>query len=147
MNRPSGVEVTHYREVCGAPFRATAVRRPGASFAVALVSVILSPLVVFFEFTALLFAGMVNAEPSNAAVVKVVTVLVVIVIGLVALAIPVIALVMASKARAASRLMPMPRAGLATAAMVIAGIVTAGVVLAQVYMILMIFGNCSLDGC
>jgi len=123
------------------------MKRPVSSFVVALVSVVLSPTLVFVEMVALLFAGMVNYEPSNSTAVKVLTVIIVIAIGLVALAIPVIAFIMGRKARAASTLELMPRAGLATAAMVIAGIVTVGVVLAQVYMILMVVGACSLDGC
>jgi len=123
------------------------MKRPVAPFVLALVSVILSPALVFFEMIALLFADMVNYEPSNPTAVKVLTVIITIAIGAIALAVPIITLVMGSKVRGASKVTPIPRAGFATAAMVIAGIVTAGVVLAQVYMILMVLGKCSLEGC
>ncbi|MBM3670126.1 MAG: hypothetical protein FJW97_08970 [Actinobacteria bacterium] len=123
------------------------MKRPVVTFVLALVSVVLSPTLIFFEMVALLFADMVNYEPSNSTAVKVLTVVIVIAIGAIALAVPIIALAMSSKVRAASTVTPIPRAGIATAAMVIAGIVTAGVVLAQVYMILMVFGKCSLEGC
>ena len=123
------------------------MKGPVAPFVLALVSMVLSPTLVFFEMAALFFADMVNNEPSNSTAVKVLTVVIVIAIGAIALAVPIIALVMGSKVRAGSKLTPIPRAGLATAAMVIAGILTAGVVLAQAYMILMVFGKCSLEGC
>lgn len=123
------------------------MKRPVTSFVLALVSLVVSPLLVFFELTALLLAGMVIYEPANATVLKVLSVVVVIAIGLIALAVPVLAFVMGSKTRVASKMTPIPRAGLATAAMVIAGIVIVGVLLTQVYIILMVLGVCSFDGC
>lgn len=121
--------------------------RPTSAFVVALVSAVLCPILIMVEFTALFFAAMVNAEAANSTFVKALTVAIVIVIGLIALAVPIVALVLGARARAASKTMPVPRAGLATAALVIAGIVTAGVAAAQVYMILMAAGSCSLEGC
>lgn len=123
------------------------MKRPVTSFVLALVSLVVSPIVVYFEVVALLLAGMIIYEPANATVLKVLSVVVAIAIGLIALIVPVLAFVIGSKVRAASKAAPIPRAGLATAAMVIAGIVIAGVVLAQVYLILMVAGVCSFEGC
>jgi hypothetical protein len=123
------------------------VKRPVASFVVALVSVIVSPVLFMIEMPAFLFAAMVIYEPTNPPVVKALTAAVVVVLGLLVVAVPVIAVIMGARARAASRLTPTPRAGLATAAMVIAGIVTAGAVISQIYVVLFAFGVCSLEGC
>ncbi len=123
------------------------MKRPGAAFALALVSSILSPILVFIELSALFFAGMVTYEPTNSLVVKASSIAVVVLIGLLALALPLIAITTGRRARAASRSMATGGSGLATAALVIGVIVTAGVLVAQVYFVLMVFGSCSLDGC
>jgi hypothetical protein len=123
------------------------MKRPVTAFVLALASVILCPILVFIEFTALFGAAMITYEPTNPLWVKIISVVVVFVIGLVALAVPVLVVIMGSKARAAVKSTTTKGTGLATAAMVIAGIVTAGVVVTQVYLVFMIAGVCSLEGC
>lgn len=123
------------------------MRRPVTSFVLALVTVIVAPILVFIEGTALLGASMVTYEPANPLWVKVLSVVIVVVIGLLALGLPVIALIAAARARTAAKSDPTRGAGLATSALVIAGIVSVGVLLAQVYFILPAAGACSLDGC
>lgn len=123
------------------------MRRPATAFVLAVVSVILSPILLMVEFTALLFAAMVTYEPANSLVVKVLSVALVVAIGLVVVIIPVIALTTGVRARAAVKAASSGGGGLATAAIVIAGIVTVGVLAGQVYLILMAVGSCSLDGC
>ncbi|MDA3022113.1 MAG: hypothetical protein O2943_05535 [Actinomycetota bacterium] len=123
------------------------MKRPVTSFVLALVSVILSPILIFIEYTALFLAAMITYEPSNPPVVKVLSIAVVVAIALVALVIPVIALRAGIRARSAAKSTQTKGAGLATAAVVIAGLVTVGVLAAQVYVLLMSFGSCSLDGC
>lgn len=123
------------------------MKTPVAPFVLALVSLILAPILVWVEFIALLFSGMVVAEPANSTLEKALTVVVVVLIGLVALVVPLVALVKGRKARAVAKSTSASASGLATASLVIAGVVTAGVVIAQVYMILMVFGFCSLEGC
>lgn len=123
------------------------VKRPVTSFVLALVSLVVSPILVYFEVIVLLLSGMIIYEPANATVLKVLSVVVTIAIGLTTLVIPVLAAFIGSKVRTASKAAPIPRAGLATAALVISGIVIAGVVLIQVYLILMVFGTCSFEGC
>lgn len=116
------------------------MKRPVSSFVLALISLVLAPIVIFIEFTALFGAAMITYEPNNSPIVKVIAVAVVILIGLFALAVPALALFLGMKARAAAQSIPTEGVGLATAAIVIAGIVTAGVVAAQVYFILMVVG-------
>ena len=123
------------------------MRRPVTSFALALVSVILTPVLIFIEFTALFFAAMVTYEATNPLWVKIISVIVVILIGLLTLSVPVITIIMGARARAAAKATPTKGSGLATATVIIAGLVTAGAVVAQVYLILITFGQCSLDGC
>ena len=123
------------------------MKRPITFFVLALVSLVVSPILVVLELSALFLSGMVNAEPSNSAVIKVLSVAVVVAIALLALALPVIAVIGGSKARAASKQAQAQGSGLATAAVVIAGIVTAGVLIAQVYYVMMVTGTCSLEGC
>jgi hypothetical protein len=123
------------------------MRRPITSVVFALISLVLSPILLMIELSALLFAGMVIAEPVNEPWVKVLSGALVIVVGLLALALPIIAIAMGAKARAAARSTPTTGAGLAVAAMVIGGLVTAVVLAAQVYLVLMVTGGCSLDGC
>lgn len=127
--------------------KATDVKRPVTAFVLALVSVILSPVLFIFELSALFFAGMVTYEPANSIIVKILSIALVIVIGLLALIVPVIALILGIRARAAAKTGSTGGGGLATAAAVIAGIVTAGVLAGQVYLILMVVGSCSLEGC
>lgn len=123
------------------------MKRPVTAFVLALVSVVLSPILFIVELSSLFFAGMVGAEPSNPLVIKALAVALVVAIGLLAWAVAVLPLVMGSRARSASKSMSAHGSGLATAAMVIAGIVMAGVFASQVYLILMVVGECSLEGC
>ena len=117
------------------------MKRPVTSFVLALVTVFLSPIVIFIEFTALFGAGMITYEPANPLWVKIISVVVVILIGLFALAVPALAVVLGNKARAIAKSTPTKGAGLATAAVVIAGIVTAGVFVFQVFVILTVLGE------
>ena len=123
------------------------MKRPGTAFVLALVGLIVAPILVIFELSALFLAGMIAAEPTNSLIVKILAVALVVLIAVVALAIPLIALIVGSKARAAAKATQASGTGLATAAMVIASIVTAGVLVAQIYYILMVVGSCSLEGC
>ncbi len=113
------------------------MKRPVASFILALVSVILAPILFFIEFTASFFAAMVTYEPANPLWIKIIVVIVVILIGLLSLSVPVLAVIMGVRARANAKLVPTEGAGLATAAIVIAGIVTVAVAAIQLYIILM----------
>ena len=99
----------------------------------ALISVVVSPSLVWIEFVALLFAHMVTYEPENPLWVKVAVVAFALPVAALAFALPVAALVAG--------------AGKARASQVIAIVVIALVVAAQVYFILMATGACSLDGC
>jgi hypothetical protein len=123
------------------------MNRPVTSFVFALVTVFLSPILLFIEFTALFGAGMITYEDANPLWVKIISVVVVILIGAFAVAVPALALFMGIKARAVAKSTPTKGVGLATAAVVIAGIVTAGVVMSQVFVILSVLGECGLDGC
>lgn len=123
------------------------MKRPVTSFVLALVSLILCPILLVLELSALLFAGMVTYEPSNPVVVKVLVVAIVVVIAIITVALPVIALRMAIRARSAAKSMQEGGSGLATTAVVISAIVTLGVLAGQVYYAFMVFGNCGLDGC
>jgi len=123
------------------------VRRPGTAFVLALVSLILCPILLVIELSALFFAGMVAYEPSNPILVKILVIALVVVIALVTVALPVIALRVGMRARSAAKSTPDGGSGLATAGVVISAIVTVGVLVAQVYYLLMVFTNCGLDGC
>ncbi|MFM8599583.1 MAG: hypothetical protein ACKOB8_11375 [Mycobacterium sp.] len=123
------------------------MKRPVTAFVLAVASLILSPVLVFIEITALLFAAMVIYEPTNPPAAKVLSVAFVVVVGLFASAVPVIAIITATKARAASRQTAPQGSGLATAAVVIAGIAGAAAVVSQAYVVLLATGACSLDGC
>ena len=115
------------------------MKRPVASFIVALVSVFLAPILIFIEFTALFGAAMITYEPANPLWVKIIAVAVVILIALLAVAVPVLAVFMGMKARTVAKSTPTKGAGLATAAIVIAGIVAAFVVAFQLFTILTSF--------
>jgi hypothetical protein len=134
------VACRHYPYAHATYSEAIDVKHPVTSFVFALVSVILTPILLFIEFTALLFADMVTYEPANPLWVKIISIVVVILLGLLALAVPVLAVIMGRKSRASAKSIPTNGAGLATAAVVIAGIVTAVVVVVQVYAILTAFG-------
>lgn len=123
------------------------MKRPVTAFVLAVASLILSPVLVFIEITALLFAAMVIYEPTNPPAAKVLSVAFVVVVGLFASAVPVIAIITATKARAASSQTAPQGSGLATAAVVIAGIAGAAAVVSQAYVVLLATGACSLDGC
>ena len=137
----------HYRATHGIHAELSEMKQPIAPFVLALVSLILAPILVWIEFIALFLSGMVVAEPSNDAWVKALAVVVVVVLGVITVALPVIALAKARKARALATRDPESGSGLATSAMVIAGLATLGVVAAQIYILLMVFGACSLEGC
>jgi len=139
--------VEHYRAAHGIHSNVSDMKRPVAPFVLAVVSLILAPILVWIEFIALFLSGMVVAEPSNDAWVKVLAVVVVVVLGVITVALPVTALVKARKARARATRNPESGSGLAMAALVIAGLATLGVVAAQIYILLMVFGACSLEGC
>ncbi len=115
------------------------VKRPVAAFILALVSVVLAPLLIFIEFTALFGAAMITYEPANPLWVKIIAVAVVILIALLAVAVPVLAVFMGIRARAVAKSTPTKGAGLATAAIVIAGVVAAFVVAFQLFTILTSF--------
>ena len=123
------------------------MRKPAIALTLALLGLVVAPILVIFELSALFLAGMVSSEDSNPPVVKVLMFLAVVVIALLALALPVLALISGRRARAAARSGSTGGAGMATAAIVIAAIVTIGVLAAQVYYILMVAGSCSLEGC
>lgn len=139
--------VKHYPADGEGCSEAADVNRPGTSLVLALASLILSPILIFIEVVALIFAAMVSAESANPLWVKVLSGAVVFAVGLLTLAVSVIALVSSTRARAASKATSTSGAGVATAAVVIAGIVTAGVLVAQVFIVLWAMGVCSLDGC
>ena len=111
------------------------MNRPGPAFILAIVSLIASPVVLFVELTALLFAAMVVYEPSNPVLIKVLVCALVVVIGLVSLILPIVALRASARARSASRRDAAQGSGLATAALVIAAIVTVGVIITQIYVV------------
>ncbi len=109
------------------------MKRPGIAFALALASLILSPILIFIEMVAVLGAAMITYEPANPFVVKALSVAVVVLIALVALALPVLAIISGRRARAASRLTGTGGSGLATAAVVVGVVVVGFVLAAQVY--------------
>ncbi len=119
------------------------------AFVVALISLIVCPLLLYFEVVALLLAAMIIYEPSNPLLIKIASVVAVILICAVAVALPVTAFVMGKRARNLIRLSDTPIAGAskALAAQVISGVVFAGVVIVQIFLILWAAGVCSLDGC
>jgi uncharacterized membrane protein YqjE len=114
---------------------------------VALVSVIVSPVVVVVEFIALMILARAIYGPEYSLVAKAVSVAVLVALGLIALALPVTAVITGTRARAAARLMATQKSGVATAAVVIGAIVTVGIAVAQVYVALLGTGVCGLDGC
>ena len=69
------------------------------AFVVALISVIVCPLLLYFEVVAFLLAAMIIAEPSNPLIIKIISPVVVILICAVAVALPVTAFVMGKRAR------------------------------------------------
>jgi hypothetical protein len=119
------------------------------AFVVALISVIVCPLLLYFEVVAFLLAAIIIAEPSNPLIIKIISPVVVILICAVAVALPVTAFVMGKRARNFIRLSDTTIAGAskALAAQVISGVVFAGVVIVQIFLILWAAGVCSLDGC
>ena len=119
------------------------------AFVVALISVIICPLFLYFEVVAFLLAAMIIYEPSNPLLIKIASVVAVILICAVAVALPVTAFIMGKRARNFIRISDTPIAGAskALAAQVIAGVVFAGVVIVQIFLILWAAGVCSFDGC
>jgi len=106
---------------------------PVTAFVLALVSVILCPILVFIEFTALFGAGMIAYEPANPVWVKVLAFVFVGLVGLLALALPVVVILVGRKARAASSPTGTAGSGLAKAAVVIGVIVAVAVLAVQVF--------------
>ena len=119
------------------------------AFVVALISVIICPLFLYFEVVAFLLAAMIIYEPSNPLFIKIASVVAVILICAVAVALPVTAFIMGKRARNFIRISDTPIAGASKAltAQVITGVVFAGVVMVQIFVILWAAGVCSLDGC
>lgn len=115
------------------------MNRPGVSFVLALLSIILSPILVFIEFTAWFGAAMISYEPANALWTKILSFAFVGLIALLALALPVLAIRSGRRARAAAKLAGAGGSGLATSAVVI-GVVVAGVLAAQVNFLFAAFG-------
>ncbi len=115
------------------------MKGPILSFVLALVSVVLSPILIFIEFTALFGAAMITYEPANPLWVKIIAIAVVILIALLAVAVPVLAVFIGIKVRAVAKSTQLKGAGLATAAIVIAGVVAAFVVAFQLFTILTSF--------
>ena len=108
------------------------MKRPVTGFVLALLCLVLSPVLLFIEFTAWFGAAMIAYEPANPGWAKVLSFMVVALIALLALALPVLAIVAGRKARAAARSAGTGGSGLATAAIVIGIIVTVGVLASQV---------------
>lgn len=123
------------------------MRRPVTALVLALAGLVLAPLLITLELSALFLAGMVVAEPANSLIVKILFVTLVVLIGVAALALPLIATILGARARAAAKAMQATGTGPATAAVVIGAIVTVGVIIAQVYYLFMVVGTCSLEGC
>jgi hypothetical protein len=115
----------------------------------ALISVVVSPWLVWIEIVALLFADMVTYEPKNPLWVKVAVVVAVVLIAALSFVLPVAALITGKRARSAIAPGEIVAAGArkALASQVVAGVVLALVVAAQAYFVLMAEGICSLDGC
>ena len=109
------------------------MKRPGTAFVLGLISLILCPILVFLEFTALFGAAMIAYESANPVWIKVLAFASVAVIALLALALPVLAISLGRRARTASRSTGTGGSGLATAAVVIGVVITIGVVAAQAY--------------
>ncbi len=120
----------------------------------AVISVVVSPWLVWIELVALLLADMVTYERANPFWVKVAVVVAVLLIAALTFVLPVAALITGKRARsfiAPGAIAPgeIVAAGArkALASQVIAGVVLALVVAAQAYFVLMVEGICSLDGC
>ena len=109
------------------------MKRPATAFVLAVVSLILCPILVFIEFTALFGAGMIAYEPANPVWIKALAFVFVVLVGLLALALPVVVIRLGRRARAASRSAGADGSGLATAAVVIGVIVTVGVLAVQAF--------------
>ncbi len=116
------------------------MNRPGVSFVLALVSMLLSPILVFIEFTAWFGAAMISYEPANPLWAKVLSFAFVGLIALLALTLPLVAIRSGRRARAASRSTGVGGSGLAMAAVAIGVIVTIGVLAAQVNFVFAAFG-------
>ncbi len=115
----------------------------------ALISVVVSPWLVWIEFVALLFADMVTYEPANPLWVKVTVVVAVLLIAALTFVLPVAALITGRKSRRAIEPgeIVAPGARKAFASQIIASVVLVLVVAVQAYFVLMAEGICSLDDC
>jgi hypothetical protein len=97
----------------------------------AIASAVVTPVLLFVEFSGLILVGMILYEPSNSVVIKSIAVAALILVAILALVLPLFAFF--SNARAVSR--------------VIAGLVLAGWAAAQLYLVGMLLGVCSFEGC
>jgi hypothetical protein len=105
------------------------------AFVVALISVIVSPFLLFIEIVALMLADMIIVEPSNHLFIKIIALVVVILICAVTVVLPIIAFLMGKRARDSikSSNTPMVGASKALATQVIAGVVLAVIVIVQIF--------------
>jgi hypothetical protein len=97
----------------------------------AIASAVVTPVLLFVEFSGLFLVGMILYEPSNSVVIKSIAVAALILVAILALVLPLFAFF--SNSRASSR--------------VIAGLVLAGWAAAQLYLVGMLLGVCSFEGC
>lgn len=102
------------------------MRRPGLALALALVTVVLCPVLLFIQFTAWFGAAKIADEQANLMRVKVLSFAVVALIALVAFARPQLAACMGWRARAAARSTGAGGSGPATAAVMIGTVVAVG---------------------
>lgn len=110
------------------------------ALALALVSVVLCPVLLFIQFTAWFGAAMIAYEQANPMWVKVLSFAVVALIALVAFALPLLAVRTGWRARAAARSTGAGGSGPASAAVVIGTVVAVGVLVVQVLSLVSSFG-------
>jgi uncharacterized protein YqgC (DUF456 family) len=116
------------------------MRRPVTAFVLALVSLVLTPILLIVEFTAWFWAAMIAYESANPVWVKILAYAIVALIALLAFALPLLAIRSGRKARAATKSAGAGGSGLATVGVVIGVIVLVGVLAAQVYSLISAFG-------
>lgn len=114
--------------------------RPAKALALAIVSLVLCPVLLWVEVIALMISAMVVNEDANSLPVKVASVAFVVLLGLLALTLPAVSLVWGNQSRAATRPEGVQRSSPAVAALVIGGLALAGVVLGQISLVLWALG-------
>lgn len=97
----------------------------------AIASAVVTPVLLFVEFSGVFLVGMILYEPSNSVVMQAIAVAALVLLAAIALALPLFAFF--SNSGAVSR--------------VIAGLVLAVWAVAQLYLVGMVFGVCSFEGC